>query len=127
MQDPRALANSKNLNSYRSWERDGYRRSGFGAIFMCVSLLVVVFTVATTLFEHAAKDARALAVLAGAAFAVYLVATGGLMLFGVLRLNAWKRAHPWTPPPSGRAYPAGRILAAGLPESRRQLAGDQTT
>ncbi len=32
------------------------------------------------------------------ALALYLAACGGLMLAGVLRMNAWKRDHPWTPP-----------------------------
>jgi len=115
MQDPRALANTTNLKSYRAWERDGYRRSGFGAIFMIVPMLMVAFTFAASLLEQATRDARTVVVLVGAAFAIYLVVTGGLMVFGVLRLNAWKRAHPWAPPsPSGRAYPAQRILAASL-------------
>ena len=99
MQDPRALANSNNLNSYRAWTREGYRRSGYVAIAVFVPLLAPLLALAPTLFAHATRDARAWAMLMGTAFALYLVAVLGLSLLAVLRLNAWKRAHPWTPPP----------------------------
>jgi hypothetical protein len=36
----------------------------------------------------------------GAAFALYLLCAFALMLFAVLRLNGWKRAHPLEPPAS---------------------------
>ena len=103
MQDPRALANLGNLKSYRAWEQEGYRRSGFLMLVMSVpTMLAPVFIVATvlttTLFEHGASGARVRAVLAGTAFAGYLVIAIGLMLFSILRLNAWRRAHPWAPP-----------------------------
>lgn len=98
MQDPRALANSKNLNSYRAWALEGYRRSGFVQITMIVPLLVPLLALAPILFKHAARDARAWVVLTGAAFALYMVTVFGLSLFAVLRLNAWRRAHPWEPP-----------------------------
>jgi len=103
MQDPRALANPKSLESYRAWGQEGVRRSGFGAIISVVTVFVPAVTLAITVFKPATSDARAWVVLVGAAFAIYLAAALGLMLFAVLRLNAWKRAHPWTPPPS-RSY-----------------------
>ena len=103
MQDPRALANLGNLKSYRAWEQESYRRSGFLMLVMSVpTMLAPVFILTTilttTLFEHATRDARAWAVLTGTAFAVYLVVAIGLMLFSVLQLNAWRQAHPWAPP-----------------------------
>jgi len=61
-------------------------------------LLVPVLTLATTLFEHTARDARTFVVLTGADLALYFEILAGLALFAVLRLNAWKRAHPWEPP-----------------------------
>ena len=100
MQDPRALANLKNLDSYRAWGQEGVRRSGFAAIISIVMMLTPVLTLATTLFKPATRDVHAWAVLAGTAFALYIATALGLMLFAVLRLNAWKRAHPWAPPPS---------------------------
>jgi hypothetical protein len=99
MRDPRALANFDNLNSYRAWEREGFRRSGFFMITMFVPLFVPLLTLAFTMFGHEARDARAFVVLAGAALALYLATGLGLSLIAVLRLNAWKRAHPWAPPP----------------------------
>ena len=99
MQDPRALANLKNLESYRAWGQEGVRRSGFSAIISGVMTLVPVLTGAILLFKPATRDAHTWVVLVGAALALYLAAALGLMLFAVLRLNAWKRAHPWAPPP----------------------------
>jgi hypothetical protein len=100
MQDPRALANPKNLESYRAWGQEGVRRSGFGVIISVVTIFVPALTLAAIVFRPATSDARAWVVLLGAAFALYLATVLGLMLFAVLRLNAWKRAHPWEPPPS---------------------------
>ncbi len=103
MQDPRALANLANLRSYRACEQDGLRRSGFLMTVLSVPavlapLFIVSISVATTLFRHGATDARAWAALTATAFAIYLAIAGGLMLVSVLRLNAWRRAHAWTPP-----------------------------
>jgi hypothetical protein len=100
VQDPRALANPKNLESYRAWGQEGVRRSGFGAIISVVTLFAPALTLAIMVFKPATSDARTWVVLVGAGFAVYLAAALGLMLFAVLRLNAWKRTHPWSPPPS---------------------------
>ena len=100
MQDPRALANSRNLESYRAWSREGLQRSGFVAIALIYPLFVPVLTVAMTTFGYAARDGRSFAVLAGAALALYLAAGLGLSLLAVFRLKAWKRAHPWSPPPA---------------------------
>lgn len=99
MRDARALANTKNLNDYRAWEREGFSRSGLNAVLLIVALSGVIFTFAAVRIEHAARgDAGAVVRLMGAAVAVYAAAMGGLMLLGVVRLNAWKRAHPWAPP-----------------------------
>lgn len=102
MRDLRALANFDNLNSYRTWEREGFQRSGFFAIFLIVLMsATMMFTVITPLIDHATRgDAHALARIMARVFTLYGVACGGLMLFAVLRLRAWKRAHPWEPPPS---------------------------
>jgi hypothetical protein len=102
MQDPRALANLKNLESYRAWGREGVSRSGFGAIIAIVTGITPLLTLAMILNRPAMRDAHGWLVATGVAFAVYLVIALGLMLFAVLRLNAWKRAHPWEPPPSLR-------------------------
>lgn len=100
MQDPRALANIKNLDTYRAWGQDGARRSGFVAILSIVTMLTPLLTLAALLFRPRTRDAHVWLVSIGAAFALYLVIALGLMLLAVLRLNAWKRAHPWEPPPS---------------------------
>jgi hypothetical protein len=54
-------------------------------------LLAVVFVIACTLFKPALGE---LAV----GFGLYLATAFGLMVLAVLRMNAWKRANPWTPP-----------------------------
>ncbi len=112
MQDPRALANTNNLNSYRAWDREGQRRSGFFAIILIVPLLAPFLTLALSSFEHTARDARAFVVLAGAALVLYLAVGLGLSLIAVLRLKAWKRAHPWTPP-LPRSWRGDRALRLG--------------
>jgi hypothetical protein len=108
MQDPRALANPRNLQSYRAWEHEGYRRSGFLMIIMSVPVILAplfIFTVnlTTALLRYAITGARDSALLDMAAFAIYLALAGGLMLLSVVRLNAWRRAHAWTPP-TARAH-----------------------
>jgi hypothetical protein len=98
MRDYRALANFRNLDSYRAWQKEGLQRSGFVAFALLVPLSVVMFSVFMPLIETATRDARSVVVLAGGALAIYLLVIGGLGLVLVLRLNAWKRAHPWSPP-----------------------------
>jgi hypothetical protein len=103
MQDPRALASIKNLESYRAWGQESVRRSGFTAIVSVVTGLTPMLMVAILLLRPPSRDAHALhawLMPVGAAFAVYLLIALGLMLFAVLRLHAWKQAHPWEPPPS---------------------------
>lgn len=100
MQDPRALANLRNLESYRAWCQEGVRRSGFAAIISILMMLTPLLTLAALVFRPAGRDAHAWLVPIGAAFGLYLVAALGLMLLAILRLNAWKRAHPWEPPPA---------------------------
>jgi hypothetical protein len=98
MQDFRALANFKNLDSYRAWQREGMKRSGFFAFILIVPLFLPFLTLAPVMFEPAAKDARSWVIMMGSAFALYIVTVLGLGLVATLRLNAWKRAHPWSPP-----------------------------
>jgi hypothetical protein len=92
MQDPRALANLNNLNSYRAWQREAHRRAGFGAF----PLLAMVVPIACALLSGVRRNLEVAVVLAGVA--LYLVLGAGLLVVTLLRLNAWKRAHPWTPP-----------------------------
>jgi hypothetical protein len=99
MRDPRALASIRNYDSYRAWRQEGVRKSGFIGIISILMGITPLFTVAVTLFRPATR-AHAYLISIGAAFALYLVVAVGLMLFAVLQLNAWKRAHPWEPPPS---------------------------
>jgi hypothetical protein len=98
MQDPRALANPKTLESYRAWEQEGVRRSGFSAILSGVMALTPVLTGVILLARPTTKVAHTWVLLVGTAFALYVATALSLMLFAVLRLNAWKRAHPWAPP-----------------------------
>ncbi len=100
MQDPRALANPKNLESWRAWSQDGFRRSGFSAIMAAVVASTPVLSMAMVLTRPVRKDTHAWLILVGAASALYLAIMLGLMAFAILRLNAWKRAHPWEPPPA---------------------------
>jgi hypothetical protein len=102
MQDMRALSNSRNLKSWREWEGEAYRRSGFTAILLVVTTPTAPFVVACTLYGRALRHSEP-AVLTG--FGLYLATSLGLMAFAMLRLNAWRRANPWTPPPPrGRGY-----------------------
>ena len=100
MQDPRALANPRNLESYRAWSQQGVWRSGFGAIIGLVMAVSPALSLAGIVFRPATRVDRAGLALIGAGFAVYLAAALGLMAVAALRLNAWKRAHPWEPPTS---------------------------
>jgi hypothetical protein len=100
MQDPRALVNPKNLESYRAWGQEGVRRSGFGAILAISMGFTPLLTLAVIFFRPAAGDRREWLIMIGVGMALYLAAMLGLMLFAILRLNAWRRAHPWEPPPS---------------------------
>jgi hypothetical protein len=59
-------------------------------------LLTIVLAVACAMFRSDLRCVRVSVILTG--FGVYLVMVLGLMAFAVLRLNAWKRANPWTPP-----------------------------
>ena len=91
MQDTRALKNPRNLSSWRAWQREAFQRSCYFVIPGVCPLLALVFVIACTLFKPALRD-----VVTG--FGLYLATALGLMVFSVLRLNAWKRANPWTPP-----------------------------
>jgi hypothetical protein len=92
MQDTRALSNLRNLTSWRAWQGEAFQRSGFTAISVAMGLLVVGFTVAISLLK---PSLTVLEVVSG----LYLLTAGGLMVVAFVRLSAWKRAHPWTPPP----------------------------
>jgi hypothetical protein len=92
MQDMRALNNPRNLSSWRAWQGQAFGRSGFIAIIAGVfPLLAIAFVIACTLFKPALRDLEI-------GFSLYLATAFGLMALAMLRLNAWKRANPWTPP-----------------------------
>ena len=92
MQDERALKNPTNLRSWRAWQGEGHRRSGFIAIMAGVlPPLATAFVVGCTLLKPGVRAAEI-------AFGLYLAAAFGLMGLAMLRLNAWQRANPWTPP-----------------------------
>jgi len=95
MRDPRVLANSENLKSYRAWEQESYRRSGFNMFMMAIPLFAVAPTITITLFKHAMIYASRWVFLTGSL--IYFVIILGLGLFAVLRMNDWRRAHAWTP------------------------------
>lgn len=96
MQDARALKNPKNLSSWRAWEGETYQKSGFGAILAGVFALMLAFVNFPILFGRTLGQDLVPTALIG--LALYLVASFALMAVAVLRLNAWKRAHPWAPP-----------------------------
>jgi Flp pilus assembly protein TadB len=92
VQDTRALKSAKNLESWRAWEQQAQERSGFYAIAgVVMPLLMLVFVFACVLLKLAVSDAAA-------GFGVYLAAAFVLMAVAMLRLRAWKRANPWSPP-----------------------------
>lgn len=96
MQDTRALKNSTNLSSWRVWEEAAYQRSGFAGILGGVFALTLAFVISLSLFARTLGDDLVpisfigLVLLLGTSFA--------LMALAVLRMSAWKRANPWTPP-----------------------------
>lgn len=98
MQDWRALANLANLRSYREWEREGYRRSGFYAFVIVNTSLAPLLTLCLILGVHTIRFDRGLSALAAAAFILYVVASLGLGFLAAIRLRSWRRAHPWAPP-----------------------------
>ena len=96
MHDTRALKNSANLSSWRAWEGEAYRRSGFAAILGGVFALTLAFVISPSLFARTLGDDLVLISLIG--LILYLGASFALMALAYSRLNAWKRANPWTPP-----------------------------
>lgn len=97
MQDTRALKNSTNLSSWRAWEGEANQRSGFTALLGCVFALMLAFVIPLSVFARALGDASVPMSLGG--LTVHLGASFGLMAVAVARINAWKRANPWTSPP----------------------------
>jgi hypothetical protein len=91
MQDARVLKNLRNLSSWRAWQAEAYRRSGFSAVTFVCPLLTLVPVIGFTLFKPALRDVEI-------GFGLYLATIAGLLVFAMLRLNAWQRANPWTPP-----------------------------
>ncbi|NEX93815.1 hypothetical protein [Caulobacter sp. 17J65-9] len=92
MRDARALKNTKNLESWRAWEQQAQERSGFYAIAgVVLPALMLVFVFACVFLKMAVSDAAA-------GLGGYLAAAFVLMAVAVLRLRAWKRANPWSPP-----------------------------
>ena len=113
MGDLRALANFRNLDSYRAWKKEGFSRSGFNWFVLIAALSTPFFCSAAAVMGQVEKaDPGALVRLMSAALAVYVASVGGLMLVFGLRLGAWKRAHPWEPPPPLSPW------ARGLPSQR---------
>jgi hypothetical protein len=101
MRDPRALANSENLKSYRAWVQEGYRRSGFNLFMMGIPIFAVAPTISIALFKHAIREAGLTILLTGSI--IYFAVVVGLGLLAALRLNSWRHAHVWTPPSSRSA------------------------
>jgi len=96
MQDARALNNGANLSSWKAWEGEAYRRSGFAAILSGVFALMLAFVFSVTVFAGVLGDDVVSKAVVG--LMAYLGISFALMGLAVVRLNAWKRAHPWTPP-----------------------------
>ena len=96
MHDTRALKNSANLSSWRAWEGEAHQRSGFTAILGSIFALMLAFVLSLSLFARALGDDLVAISLIG--LVLYLATSFILMAFAVLRMNAWKRANPWTPP-----------------------------
>ncbi|MGR4862659.1 hypothetical protein [Caulobacter sp. LARHSG274] len=96
MLDTRALKNSTNLSAWKAWEGEAYQRSGFNAFLGSVFALTLAFVIFPSLFPRALGDDLVRTSLIG--LVLYLGTSFALMVFAVLRMNAWKRANPWTPP-----------------------------
>ena len=96
MQDMRALKNTTNLSSWRAREREAYQRSGFAAILGGVFALMLAFVISPSLFGR--MLGADLVPISFIGLILFLGTSFALMAFAVWRLNAWKRANPWTPP-----------------------------
>jgi hypothetical protein len=97
MPDTKALRNPRSLSSWRAWEAEACRRSGYVAILMGVfTPLTLAFVIAPSLLARALGDASVPIFFVG--LILYLAASFGLLAVGYMRMNAWKRANPWTPP-----------------------------
>jgi len=96
VQDMRALKNPTNLSSWRAWEKEAYERSGFTAILGGVFALSLAFAIAPSLFARTLGDD--LVPISFIGLILFLGTSFVLMALAVLRMNAWKRANPWTPP-----------------------------
>ncbi|MFN3523797.1 MAG: hypothetical protein ACK4YQ_16230 [Phenylobacterium sp.] len=96
MQDVRALKNPTNLSSWRAWEGEAHRRSGSGAILTGVFALTLAFVLSLALLRGAMGEA--LLPMAFIGMALYFAVSLALIALAVLRVHAWRRANPWTPP-----------------------------
>lgn len=96
MQDPRALRTSTNLISWRAWEESARDRSGFTAILGSVFALTVAFVLFLSTFARTLGDD--LVPISFISLIVLLGTSFSLLALAVWRVNAWKRANPWTPP-----------------------------
>jgi len=96
MQDARALRNSVNLSSWRAWEGEARQRSGFTAILGSVFALMLTFVIPLGVFAPTLGGDLVSVSLVG--LILYLGMSFALMAVAVLRVNAWKRSNPWTPP-----------------------------
>jgi hypothetical protein len=84
------------LSSWLAWEGEACRRSGSAAILGGVFALALVFVISLSLFGRTPGDNSIPIVFIGVI--VYFGTSFALMALAVLRVNAWKRANPWTPP-----------------------------
>lgn len=96
MQDARALKNLRTLSSWRSWKEEAYERSGSTAILGALFALMLAFVISCSLFGRQLVDGLGPIFFAGVI--LYFGASVALIALAVLRVNAWKRANPWTPP-----------------------------
>ena len=96
MQDARALKNSTNLSSWRAWKREADQRSGFAAILGGLFGLTIAFVISLSLFGPTLG--ADLVPISFIGLILFLGTSFALMALAVSRLNAWKRANPWTPP-----------------------------
>ncbi len=95
MQDMRALKNPTNLSSWRTWEGQAYQQSGFAALMGALFALMLAFVMSLSLFGGKLSGSVGPFLIG---VILYFGVSFALIGLAVLRLNAWKRANPWTPP-----------------------------
>ena len=97
MDDIKSLKNEKSLNSYRAWKKKGLLQSGYTfAIVICL-IPMPVFLLAKDFVFPMLKTLPHFTILSIGI--VYIGAVFGAIILVKLKLDAWKRANPWTPTP----------------------------